>query len=89
MSLSEKLLEATKKASASTCKLGTLLQGDILSTKEKEQLSQILAVPENDPRRVPNTAVAKVLRDEGYDISNSSVDRHRRGDCSCNRKVSA
>ena len=89
MSLSDKLLEATKKASASACKLGLLLQGEKLSVKEKEQLSQILEVSEDDPRRVPNTAVAKVLRDEGYDISNSSVDRHRRGDCSCNRNASA
>ncbi len=89
MSLSDKLIEASKKAASSACKLGLLLIGDKLSDKEKQQLIAILQVPEEDPRRVSNVALGKVLRDEGFDISNSSVDRHRRGDCSCNRKVSA
>jgi hypothetical protein len=89
MSLSDKLIEASKKAASSACKLGLLLLGDKLSDKEKQQLITILQVSEEDPRRVSNVALAKVLRGEGFDISNSSVDRHRRGDCSCNRRVSA
>ena len=88
MSLSDKLMEATQKASTSVCKLGSLLNGEKLTAKEKQQLVLILEVSEDDPRRVSNSTLGKVLREEGYDISNSSVDRHRRKDCSCVRKAS-
>jgi hypothetical protein len=87
MSLSDKLIEATERAASSACKLGILLIGEKLSDKEKQQLTLILQVPEDDPRRVSNSSLGKVLREEGFDISNSSVDRHRRGDCSCARKA--
>jgi len=89
MSLSDKLIEAAQNASVSLCKLGSLLSGEKLTPKEKQQLAQILEVPEDDPRRVSNSTLGKVLREEGHDISNSSVDRHRRKECSCARKVSA
>lgn len=87
MSLSDKLTKAASEAESSACKLGILLVADKLSPKEKQQLISILEVPMSDPRRVPNSTLGKVLREEGYDISNSSVDRHRRGDCSCSRKA--
>lgn len=87
MSLSDKLSKVAQMAEASVCKVGVLLTTDKLNEKEKQQLSTILNVPMDDPRRVPNSTLGKVLREEGHDISNSSVDRHRRGDCSCTRKV--
>ncbi len=87
MSLSDKLQKATQMAKVSLCKVGILLSTDILNPKDKEQLAAILAVSMGDPKRVPNSILAKVLREEGHDISNSAVDRHRRGDCSCARKV--
>jgi hypothetical protein len=87
MSLSDKLSKATELAKTSLCKIGVLLTTDALSPKDREQLAVILEVPMHDPKRVPNSILAKVLREEGHDISNSSVDRHRRGDCSCTRKV--
>jgi hypothetical protein len=87
MSLSDKLLKATQMAKVSLCKVGILLSTDALNPKDREQLATILAVPMENPKRVPNSILAKVLREEGHDISNSAVDRHRRGDCSCTRKV--
>lgn len=90
MSLSEKLEEALNlEPKIAACKIGSLLTGSVLSTEDKETLSKILAVPEGTPKRLTNTAIAKVLRAEGFDISNSAVDRHRRLDCACNRKVAA
>ena len=74
-------------AKVSLCKIGVLLSTDALSSKDREQLAAILSVSMGDPKRVPNSILAKVLREEGHDISNSAVDRHRRGDCSCARKV--
>ena len=86
MSLSDRLQNASATAKASVCKIGKLLQTDQLPLEDKKYLSTILDTPENDPNRVTNAALARVLREEGFDISDSSVDRHRRGDCSCYRK---
>jgi len=86
MSLSDKLAEASKK-SGSKCKLGALLAGTVLPEKDCNYLIDVLSVPEGDPRRISNVDIARVLRDEGFDISDSSVDRHRRRDCGCYRKV--
>jgi hypothetical protein len=90
MSLSDKLEEAlNQEPLAVVCKIGSLLKGSVLSDDDKSTLSKLLAVPEGTPKRLTNAAIARVLREEGFDISNSAVDRHRRLDCACNRKVSA
>lgn len=86
MSLSDRLQNVSATAKASVCKIGRLLQADQLSPEDKKYLSTILDTPENDPNRVTNAALARVLREEGFDISDSSVDRHRRSDCGCYRK---
>jgi len=36
---------------------------------------------------VPNIRLAYALREEGYDVSPSAVDRHRRRICACYRLV--
>ena len=86
MSLSERLSKVADEASTVACKLGLLLKGDKLTLKEKQQLEQILAVPDNDPTRVSNSTLSQVLREEGHDISKSSIDRHKRKTCPCYRK---
>lgn len=87
MALSNKLQEAVSLANKKLCKLGVLLVGTELSEEDKKNIEAILSVPESNPSRVPNTTLGRILREEGYDVSNSAVDRHRRGDCSCNRLV--
>lgn len=88
MSLSDKLNQAIDEASQLLCKVGVLLIDSKLSVSEKEQLSTILAMPDDYPGRVSNAALSQILRDEGYDISKSSIDRHRGARCTCHRKVS-
>jgi hypothetical protein len=83
--LSNKLNEAISTANSRLCKLGALLAGTELSEEDKKMIKQILSVSEQNPARVPNTTLAKILREEGYDIGNSVVDRHKRGDCPCKR----
>lgn len=87
MALSNKLTEAKLKANKKLCKLATVLASPELSSEDKKSIEAILATPESNPARVPNTTLGRILREEGYDVSNSAVDRHRRGDCSCNRLV--
>jgi hypothetical protein len=83
MSLSDKLQSASKESNIKLCKIGLLLSGNVLSEKDKKTLTETFDVPEGVPGRVTNVALSKILREEGYDISLSTVDRHRRKDCGC------
>lgn len=83
MSLSERLNSASKESTTKLCKIGMLLAGDVLSDKDKKTLTETFDVPEGVPGRVTNVSLTKILREEGYDISLSTVDRHRRKDCGC------
>ena len=83
MSLSDKLKVAASEAQGSLCKLGYLLVGPKLSQEDKANLSTILNTSSDLPGSVSNSELGRILRDEGLGVSNSTIDRHRRGDCSC------
>lgn len=86
MSLSERLAQANNPQPR-FCKIGLILNGTQLTASEKTLLNEYLAVPEGAQGRLTNSAIASVLRAEGFDISNSSVDRHRGKQCACVRNV--
>jgi hypothetical protein len=86
MSLSDRLSKASAESNNVACKLGALLTGNQLTPKEKAQLEEILAAPIDDPTRVSHSALSVILREEGYDISKSSIDRHKRKACPCYRR---
>jgi hypothetical protein len=84
MSLSERLEKvASSNRPGLPCRLGSLLQGDELPEKEKEYLKKILEVRLGEPARVPTTAITEALRQEGFEIGNAAVQRHRRKECRC------
>lgn len=84
MSLSDRLQEAaSSNRPGLPCRLGSLMRGDELPKNEKEYLEKILDVELGDPKRVPTTAVAEALKQEGYIISVAAVQRHRRKQCRC------
>jgi hypothetical protein len=87
MSLSDRLKNASVNSKNTVCKIGRLLDTEQLSQKDREHLVAVLDASENDPNRVNNASLARVLREEGFDISDSSVDRHRRKDCACYRRT--
>lgn len=85
MSLSDKLFAATETPTK-LCKIGNLFTNNSkLSDQDKSNLKAVLDVEENNPTRINNSTIGRILREEGFDISNSAVDRHRRGDCPCKR----
>lgn len=86
MSLSARLTESTK-APKRFCKVGHILTGDQVSEDDKKTLRDFLDSPEGTAGRLTNAAIASALRAEGFDISNSSIDRHRGNQCACYRKV--
>jgi len=87
MSLNDKLKVAAQDSADKLCKLAALLSGSELTADEKKNLIAILEVDDRDPTRVPSTTIGQILREEGYDISNSAVDRHRKTPKSCSCKI--
>lgn len=89
MSLNDKLKVAAQESSGRLCKLATLLAGPQLTSDEKKNLTALLEVDDRDPARVPSSTIGQILREEGYDVSNSAVDRHRKTPkaCSCKQTV--
>jgi hypothetical protein len=89
MSLADKLAEASNSPKrTSLCKIGSIIHGTQLSEDDRKALKEMLDTPEGTPNRLNNATIARVLREEGFDTSNSAVDRHRRAECGCNRKIS-
>ena len=56
-----------------------------LSEKDVKAVLAIINSKPGDEAHVPNIRLAYALREEGYDVSPSSVDRHRNGICACQR----
>lgn len=83
MSFAKELLKLQASQTA-VCKVGVILKK--LPPKDSEVLASVLNSPENSPKRLSNTQIAKFLKSENYSISTSTVDRHRRGDCSCEQQ---
>lgn len=81
MSLSDKLKIAAEHSSKRFCKIGVLLQN--LPSKDRIALEEAINTPEGTPNRISNSDLFKLLREENYDISLSTVDRHRRHTCGC------
>ena len=78
---------ANSKQSILLCKLARLLSEDQISAEDRQQIIDILNTPLEDPTRITNTVLAKVLRQEGFDISSRTIDRHKNEECTCYRKV--
>lgn len=53
----------------------------LVEQEDREYLDLALA------SEVPHSTLAKALKSKGFKTSESSVGRHRRGDCSCLKKV--
>lgn len=89
MNLNDKLKVAAEEAAVKLCKLASLLAGPELTEDEKKNLIVLLEVDERNPARVPSSTIGQILREEGYDLSDSAVDRHRRvpKTCACKRTV--
>ena len=86
MALADKLREANNEYKSNF--LCNLMQITLNEKLSKADVDAIIAVINSNPlneNHVPNNKLAAVLREEGYDISSSAVDRHRRGECSCTR----
>ena len=83
MSLAQRLSQASGTGAGLPCKVGSLLSGDQLSKEDRTKLADVLETPYGTSGRLPNTIIAAALRDEGFDIGDAAVTKHRRGSCPC------
>lgn len=60
---------------------------DRLDAAGGAKLQEALSRTKNTPkyRRIKNTEIAVWLKARGIDMSHTTIGRHRRGDCSCDR----
>ena len=86
MALAERLRAANEKyQNTFVCKLMQVTLDPKVSREDVDALILIINSRTGDEAHVPNIRLAFALREEGYDVSPSAVDRHRRGICACNR----
>lgn len=86
MALAERLRDANNVYKTNfVCKLMKVTLDPNITKEDVEALVKIIGLSPHDEGHVPNTRLAYALREEGYDVSTSAVDRHRRGVCSCTR----
>lgn len=86
MALAERLRAANQKYhSTFVCKLMQVTLDPKLSKEDVDAIITVVNSRPGDEDHVPNIRLAHALREEGYDVSPSAVDRHRRSMCSCTR----
>jgi hypothetical protein len=83
VTLAERLSKQSGLSVGLPCKVGSLLSGNHLSKEDRDKLAEVLEIPYGTPGRLPNTAIAAALREEGLDIGDAAVTKHRRGACRC------
>lgn len=84
------LVERIRKANSEyqntfICKLMQVTLDPKLSKEDVDALIKTINSGPFDESHVAANRLALALRLEGFDVSASAVDRHRRGTCSCNR----
>jgi len=81
MSLADKLASTKPSQTGKPCGVGLLL--DSLPDKDAQALRDAMAVPKGDAARLSANQIATILREEGHDIHQKSVESHRKGACRC------
>lgn len=89
MALAERLKAAREIYQNNTyvCKLMSVTFDGKLTKTDVDALIGIINSRPGDEAHVPNIRLAQALREEGYDVSPSAVDRHRRRTCACYRLI--
>ena len=90
MSFAERLeqqVSASLQLGKNRCLLGSLFTDEQrLSEDDRKKLVEVTDVAKNDPKRISSVNIALALREEGIEISRTSIDEHRRKSCRCYSK---
>ena len=75
MSITDKLASAVPNKSGKGCGMCSVLKQ--LNKEDKEAIIKTMSIPTNDPQRITDRQISEILKSEGYDISPTTVYRHR------------
>lgn len=79
--LADALAAARHAKTHRPCKFSRLL--DDLPADQRAAVDEALEWPRNAPGWLSDREIAVILRDAGFEIGECSIERHRRGSCSC------
>lgn len=79
----------TQRAATKPQKIGACAIRDILVTLPDDEADALRSMLAESPKDRPHKALAKDIADEGFPMSDATVGRHRRGECSCRLLVDA
>jgi hypothetical protein len=86
MGIAQKIDAAKVKQRLKTvCKLMQVTIDPKLSKEDVDSIIKVINATPESINYIPNTKLSAVLRQEGYDVSPSAVDRHKNKTCSCYR----
>lgn len=86
MALADRLKVANQQYRGTfICKLMQVTLDPRLSKADVAAIVSAINAAPLSPDHIPNKKLAAALREEGFDISASAVDRHRSNSCSCTR----
>lgn len=75
MSITDKLASAVPNKSGKACSMCSVLEQ--LNKEDKEAIINAMSIPMTEPKRITDRQIADILQSEGYDISHTTVYRHR------------
>ena len=79
MPLADKFMQAKTVRKGPLCTVGAMLSS--MTPEDRDAVNQALNTP-----MVTSRTIWRVLVEEGYNISDTPIARHRRGMCLCSRK---
>jgi len=81
MSNADKVREVLKGLTSRQCKVAQCV--DDQDTETQDLFNEIMWMAKNSKNRRTNYQLAQALRTLGYEISDATMDRHRRKTCVC------
>jgi len=81
MSNADKVREVLKGLTSRQCKVAQCV--DDQDTETQDLFNEIMWMAKNSKNRPTNYQLAQALRTLGYEISDATMDRHRRKTCVC------
>lgn len=82
MSLLDDLLQESAPAIRDQCKVADILDALDGVDVDGDDAGAVLREASENPR-ITSSAIARLLGRLGYPLANSTVQRHRKGDCAC------
>ena len=81
MSNADKVREVLKGLTSRQCKVAQCVNDQ--DTETQDLFNEIMWMTKNSKNRPTNYQLAQALRTLGYEISDATMDRHRRKTCVC------